>query len=288
METTEGERDGILHCPTVTPSYFSAMGIPLLAGREFSDRDTEESEPVAVVSEALARRMAPDGSPLGLRIRINSGDSVFRTVVGVVGDVKYRLDFDAMQMAYFPQAQAPSYLDNWVLRTETDPLALAGPVREVREILDPEGTSILQDLTSVIQGSRAAVAARFSVILLGSLACLAALLAVFGVYGVLAYLVQLRSREIGIQVALGARRRRVLGTVLLRGMAMAVVGLGVGLGLSLILGRLMESQLFGVEPRDPGSLAAAGLMILGACAAASYLPARKAASTNPVEVMKGE
>jgi predicted permease len=288
LETTEGEWDGILHCPTVTPSYFAAMGIPLVAGREFSDGDTEESEPVAVVSQALAQRMAPGGSPLGLRIRINAGDSVFRTVVGVVGDVKYRLDFDAMQMAYFPQAQAPSYLDNWVLRTQTDPETLAGPVRDVREALDPEGTSILQDLDGIIQGSTAAVAARFSVILLGSLAALAALLAVFGVYGVLAYLVQLRSKEIGIQVALGAERRTVLGAVLIRGMTMAGLGLGTGLGLSLILGRLMESQLFGVEPWDPASLATAGLMILVACVTASYFPARKAASTNPVEVMKGE
>jgi ABC-type antimicrobial peptide transport system permease subunit len=126
------------------------------------------------------------------------------------------------------------------------------------------------------------------VILLGSLAALAGLLAIMGVYGVLAYLVQLRSREIGIQLAIGADRRRVLRTFLSRGMGMAGIGLGIGGTLFLGLGRVTESQLFGVRPWDPLTLASAGILLLGASLAASYLPARRAASLDPVEVLRRE
>jgi putative ABC transport system permease protein len=289
IETTEGVEDGILHLPTVTPSYFSTMGIPVLAGRGLSQDDTPESAPVVVVSQAQASAMAPDGSPLGLRIRANApGDSIWRTVVGVVGNVKYRLDFNAMSMAYVPLAQAPTYMDNWVIRTASDPMALAPAFLRIREELDPEGTSSYQPLAGNIQGSTAMVSARFAVILLGSLAALAAVLAVFGVYGVLAYLVQLRSRELGIQLALGAERRSVVRAILGRGLLMAGFGLGAGVVLAIGLGRLMASQLFGIEPWDPLSLVSAGVLLLGATLAASYLPARRAAGLDPVEVLKGE
>ena len=132
------------------------------------------------------------------------------------------------------------------------------------------------------------VATRFSVLLMGSLAGLAALLAVVGVYGILAYLVQLRSREIGIQLALGAENRRVLGTVLRRGILMGGMGLGVGLLLSIGLGQVIESQLFGVAPWDPVALAIAGMLLLGSTLLASFLPARRASRLNPVDVLKGE
>ncbi len=289
METTEGEWEGILHFPTVTPSYFSTMAIPVLAGRALSMDDTSESDLVVVVSQALADRMAPGGSPLGLRIRVDApGYDMWRTVVGIVGDVKYRLNQDPMAMAYAPVAQAPSFMGNWVIRTTSDPMGLAAAFQQVREELDPEGTSSYRALADIIQGSTAVVSARFSVILLGSLAGLAALLAIIGVYGILAYLVQLRSREIGIQLALGAEQRKVLGTVLRRGLFMAGMGLGVGTLLAIGLGRVMESQLFGVEPWDPATLASAGVLLLGATLAASYVPARRAARLDPVEVLKGE
>ena len=289
IETSEGEWDGILHLPTVTPSYFTTMEIPVVAGRGLSLDDTSESEPVVVISQALAESMAPGGSPLGLRIRLNApGDSVWRTVVGVVGDVKYRLDFESMSMAYSPLAQGPSFMDNWVVRTNADPMALAGPFQRLREELDPEGTSSFRPLADLVHGSTAVVSARFSVILLTSLALLAALLAVFGVYGVLAYLVQLRSREIGIQLALGAGHGEVLGTVLRRGLFMAGLGLGAGILLAMGLGRIIESQLFGVAAWDPATLGVAGVLLLGATLAASYLPARRAAHLDPVDVLRGE
>ena len=289
VETTAGLWEGILHFPTVTPSYFSTMGIPVLSGRGLSPDDSPDTDLVVVVSQAQAERMAPDGSPLGLRIRLNApGADQWRTVVGVVGNVKYGLDWEAMAQAYVPLAQAPDFMDNWVIRTAGDPLDVAAAFQELREELDPEGTSVVRDLESLVYGSRAVVAARFSLVLLGGLAGLAALLAVFGVYGVLAYLVQLRSKEIGIQLALGAEKGTVLGTVLRSGFMMAGFGLGLGILMALGLGRFLASQLFGVEPSDPATLAGAGLLLLGATLVASYLPARRAAGLDPVEVLRRE
>jgi ABC-type antimicrobial peptide transport system permease subunit len=167
-------------------------------------------------------------------------------------------------------------------------MTLAASFRRLREELDPEGTSSYRVLEDIIHGSTAVVSARFSVILLGGLAALAAVLALLGVYGVLAYLVQLRSREIGIQLALGAEDGRVLGTILRRGLLMGTVGLGTGVLLSLALGRVIESQLFGIRPWDPVALSGAGLLLMAATLAASYLPARRAAGLDPVEVLKGE
>jgi putative ABC transport system permease protein len=179
-------------------------------------------------------------------------------------------------------------MDNWVVRTAGDPLALGPSIRRVLEELDPEGSSRLRLLNEEIRGSYAVVSARFAVILLGGLAALAAGLAVFGVYGVLAYAVQLQSREIGIQMALGAEGGKVLGQVLRRGLAMGGAGFVLGLALTLGLGRFAENQLFGVEAWDPASLAAAGGLLLVATVLASYLPARRAAAVDPVQVLKGD
>jgi putative ABC transport system permease protein len=287
METAQGPWEGVLHVAMVTPSYLSSMEIPLLEGRSLSPEDAAGSEPVAVVSQALAERMAPGTSPLGLRIRVDTrGDSIWRTVVGVAGDVRYRLSQDPMAMAYVPMAQRPRELGLWVIRTAPDP---AGTVPEVQALLremNPEGSPYVRLLDDLVSESYAVVSARFSVILLGSLAGLAALLAIMGVYGVLAYLVQLRSQEIGIQLAIGADRGRVLRTFLSRGMGMAGIGLGIGGILFLGLGRVTETQLFGVRPWDPVTLVSAGVLLLGASLAASYLPARRAAGLDPVEVLR--
>jgi predicted permease len=288
IDGPDGERDTALHCPTVTPSYFSTMGIPVISGRGLSDTDTQGSEPVVVVSQALADRITPGASPLGYRIRVNSPDSIWRTIVGVVGDVRYRLDFARQVMAYIPSSQDPTYLDNWVIRTTGDPMALAAAFREIRTEIDPEGTHLYQDLQEVIHSSVAVVSARFSVLLLGSLAALAAFLALFGIYGVLSYLVQMNSRAIGIQVALGAERRQVIRSVLARGVVLAAFGLGIGIPLALILGRILGSQLFGVKPWDPLSLGVSGILLMVATVAASWIPGRRAAGLDPVEVLRGE
>lgn len=288
VDGPEGEWEAALNCPTVTPSYFTTMGIPVLLGRGLSDRDTGDSEPVVVVSQALAERMAPGASPLGYRIRINAPDSTWRTIVGVVGDVRYRLDFNHQIMAYVPAGQDPTYLDNWVIRTTGNPMALAGAVQEITQQLDPEGTHLFQNVEEVIHGSVAVVSARFSVLLMGALAALAAFLALFGIYGVLVYLVQLNARSIGVRLALGAEHHQVMKSILGRGVFMALAGLTLGIPLALALGRGMESQLFGVEPWDPWAMGASAVLLLMAAIAASWVPGRRAARLDPVDVLKGE
>jgi putative ABC transport system permease protein len=289
VETTEGPQEIAAIFPSVTTTFFTTMEIPILEGRGLGPEDVGSSEPVVVISQTLADLMAPDGSPLGMRVRLDAGsDPIWRTVVGVVSDVKFRLNFRSLPMVYASMEQGPSYMDNWVVRTASNPLSLAPALQRLGEEMDPEGTMRVRELDAMIHGSYAVVSARFSVILLGSLAGLAALLALFGVYGVLAYLVQLRSREIGIQIALGAEKGEVLKQVIRRGLTMGGIGLLSGLVLALALGRLAESQLFGVGAWDLKSFVGAGVLLLGATLTASYLPARRAAGTDPVQVLKGE
>jgi putative ABC transport system permease protein len=286
-ETMEGLWEGILHVASVNAGYLESMRIPVLAGRPLSPDDGVGAEPVAVVSQALAERMAPGDSPLGLRIRVNTlGDSVWRTVVGVAGDVRYRLNQSPMVMAYVPTAQRPTEMGLWVARTGGDPTSLVSEIRAVAEEIYPEGSPYVRLLDELVQESYAVVSARFSVILLGSLAVVAGLLATLGVYGVLAYVVQLRAGEIGVQLAMGAEPWRVLRAILGRGAGLAGVGLGVGMLLTLLLGAVTESQLYGVQPRDPLTMTIAAALLAGAALVASYVPARRAAGLDPVEVLR--
>lgn len=289
VESPRGIWSGILHVATVLPGYEGTMGIPILEGRALSPGDGPASEPVVIVSQSLARPMAPEGSALGMRVRINTpGDSVWRTVVGVVGDVVYRLNSGPVPMFYVPVAQRRDRMENWVIRTAGDPAGVVAGIRQVAREMNPEAASTVRALTEAIRDSEAAVSSRFMVTLLGGLAGLAAVLAVLGVYGVLAYLVQLRSHEIGIQMALGADSGRVLSRVLRRGLLMAGVGTVVGVGLALLLGRVVQSELFGIRSWDPLTLGSVAAALLGSALAASYIPARRAAALDPVTVLRGE
>lgn len=293
LETTDGPVETALHFATVTPSWFEAMEIPLVAGRLLTRDDRAGAEPVAVVSQSLADRIAPGESPLGYRIRRESrrsegGEPPWFTIVGVVEDVRYRLTRSPMRMAYLPVAQHTASVDNWVIRAASDPTPLFASVRAVMDEQNPGGSPYLRMLEDEVRGSYAMLSARFSAIFLGSLGVLAAILAIVGVYGVLAYLVQLRSREIGIQLAMGAEKAQVLRTFLRRGLVMAGLGMGLGTVLALVLGRLLESELFGVQPRDPVTFLGSAALMVVATLAASYFPARKAAGLDPVDILKGE
>lgn len=287
IETPGGIEEGIRHCATVTPSWFDTLGLPVVAGRALSAEDRADGDPVIVISEAMAREIAPDASPLGIRVRVDSpDDEAWRTVVGVVGDVRYRLDHAPMAMFYVPVDQRPAALRRWVVRTSTNPVGLVSPIRDLTAELNPAGSTSVRILDDAIRSSGAVVSSRFAAVLLGSLAGLAALLAVVGAYGILAYLVQLRSREIGIRFALGAERLRILRAVLRHGLLMACAGVGIGFGLALALGRVVESQLFGVEPADPATLAVTAVVALVATLLGSYVPARRAAAVDPAEMLR--
>jgi len=289
VETVEGVREGIRHFAAVLPTYHATMGIPIVEGRSLSPQDGPAAEPVVVVSETLARLMAPEGSPLGMRVRIETvGDSLWRTVVGVAGDVVYRLNYVPQGMFYVPITQRPGSIRNWVVRSDGDPERLLAPVRRLAVEMNPGAAPELRVLEDAVRSSEAVVASRFTVILLGGLAALAAFLAVLGVYGVLAYLVQLRTREMGIRMAMGAERGRVLWRVLRQGLALAGLGIGVGVVLVLVLGQVVQAGLFGIPARDPLTLVGAALGLGAAVLVASYLPARRAASLDPVVVLRGE
>jgi putative ABC transport system permease protein len=265
------------------------MEIPIMAGRGLSEHDVADSEPVIVLSKALADRAWPDENPIGKRIRIDTqGDSIWRTVVGVAGDVKYRIEFSDMLMFYVPHAQRPAGGQYLVLKTSVDPMGLVAPIRGLLTELDPNTPITVRPLEAHVSESSAIVSSRFVILVLGSLSVLAGMLAVVGVYGVLAYSVQQRSREIGIQIALGAEKGKVLAGVMRRGLLLALIGLGSGGVIALAAARFVESQLFGIQPRDPMTLLGVAVLVAVSVAAASYIPARRAARMDPAEVLRAE
>jgi putative ABC transport system permease protein len=291
VETSHGFVDAAIHETTMDSEYFSTMGIPVITGRGFTSGDSEGSELVTVVSEAMVSRYWPDESPLGRRIGRTdaAGDSVWITVVGVVGDVRYRLNQDAFPSYHLPLAQWPNTWYQWViLRTEIDPGVITPAVQEALAEIDPEVPIQVLQVDERIRNSTAVAGPRFGIFVLSCLAGLAALLAFIGVYGVLAYTVQQRAREIGIRIALGAGAKNVFRTLLGHGLMMAGIGLGIGLALAFGASRVMSSLLFEVSPTDPMTLLATSVLVIIAGLAASYFPARRATKVDPVEVLRQE
>jgi ABC-type antimicrobial peptide transport system permease subunit len=270
--------------------YFATMGIPLVAGRGFSPDDRQGSRLVTVVSEAMVNRFWPDENPLGWRIGSvdSNGDSTWATVVGVVEDVRYRLNMSPMPSFHIPLAQWPHWYQWIVLRTAIEPSVLTPAVQETLAAIDPDLPVRVLDLEERINNSSAVANPRFRIVVLSFLAGLAAVLAFVGIYGVLAYTVQQRAREIGVQLALGAGTENVLRKFLAHGLAMTAVGLLIGIALSFGASRVISSLLFDTSPTDPLTLVAVSLLVVAAALGASFLPALRATRVNPVEVLRQE
>lgn len=271
----------------VSPSYFSTIGIPLLRGRQFTRADDEDSPQVIIVNETLADLLWPGEKPLGQRIRLKMREAT-REVVGVVADVP-PLDPDAAvePEMYWPQAQYTRPYTHFVIRTEGDPDNVRGLVRDKIKEVDPDlqvGTVRSYD---ELLASRL-VRPRFNMLLIGIFAGVAAVLAMVGIFGVVSRSVAVRTREIGIRIALGAQRDRVLWEIVRGSMALAAAGLCLGLVTALVLSRFIRSLLHGVAPTDPLTYLGASLVLFGVALAASLIPALAATRTNPVEVMQGE
>jgi predicted permease len=269
----------------ISDGYFQAMGIPLRAGRDFTERDAPGALPVIVINETLARVLWPGQDPLG---QIASVD-VDRTVVGVVGDVRHlALEQGSGSEFYLPIRQTQDYPSvDLVVRTALPTRELASRIREALKPLDPNlpttGIRTLQQLVD-----KAASPRRFVVVLLGGFAGFALVLASLGIYALISYSVSQRNQEIGIRMALGASpavvRRLILGETL----RLAGVGIVIGLGAALVSTRLAASLLYGVTPTDP--LTFGGMVLtLGAVAAfAGYLPAIRAARIQPMSLLRTE
>jgi predicted permease len=269
----------------VTPGYFSAMDIPIRQGRVFTPKDTADQPRVVVINETMARRFLGSHDPLGRRLRVGGA---WRTVVGVVSDVKSSsLESDVGPQVYLPHAQDPWPPMTVVLHTESDPLALASAVRAELKALDPLlPAANMRTMEQVV--SKAGSSRRFNMALLAFFAVTALLLTLMGIYGVVAFLVGRRTREIGIRMAMGARRGDILRLVLQQGMKPVAIGSIGGLVGSLAASRLIASQLYGVSPSDPLTLTSIIALLVGAALLACWLPARRATRVRPMDALRSE
>jgi putative ABC transport system permease protein len=272
----------------VVPGYFHAMGIPLRAGRDFNDSDTQQSTPVAIVNETIARRFWPDSNPLGYRLQLFYGTPVAAEIVGVVGDVKSEaLMKDDWPTVYQPYPQAPATGMSIVIRTAGPPLSLASAAaREIHQ-LDPEQpVAEMRTMRSVVAGAEAD--ARFHTTVLATFAGISFVLAAMGIYGVITYQVGERTHEIGIRVALGAQRGDLFRLVMSHTARLAGIGIGLGLVAAWALTRLLASMLYQVSPRDFYTYAAISLMLGMVALLAGYFPSRRAMALDPLAALRHE
>jgi putative ABC transport system permease protein len=274
----------------VSADYFDVLGVPLLRGRRFNAGDQPGSVPVAIVSRATAAKMWPGQNPIGKRLSFDAelAPESWKTVVGVVGDVhQYSLGEQPGLQVYWPQLQDPWKATSLVLRTAGDPGALANAaraaVRTVDRDLPVDKVRTLDDIVDASLGQ-----GRFQAVLLALFAGLALVLAAIGVYGVISYSVAQRTHEIGIRMALGARREEVLRLVVRQGMQLVLAGVAVGLVAAFLLARLFAGRVYGVAATDPLTFAAVPLVLLAVALLANLLPARRATQVDPLEALRYE
>jgi putative ABC transport system permease protein len=273
---------------SVTASYFRTMGIPLVAGREFTSSDTPEAPVVAVVDQSLVRRFSPDASPVGSRLILDQGSHKLIAIVGVVGEVKPdRMTGDAWPTIYVPYSQRPVTTMMFAVRAARNPLALAVPVEREIHQLDPDQP--VTDVRAMEQVVGEALAeARFDTVLLAGFAEIAFLLCAVGIYGAISYDTTQRTREIGIRMALGAQSGDVLRLIVRQGAWLAGWGIVFGLAAAFALTRVMVSMLYGVKPSDFPTFAAIAVMLGSVALLASYIPSRRAMALDPVAALRHE
>ena len=274
----------------VTPDYFKAMGISLVRGRFFDDRDSDSAPPVAIVDESLAETYWPGQDPIGRRLHTSGFKSTapWMTVVGVVRQVRNRtLEARSRVEVYWPENQQPASAMTLAVLTSGNPMNLVPTIQREVSSIDPDlPVFSVRTMTQVMGESLQR--GRLALILLAAFAGLALLLASVGIYAVTAYGVTQRRMEIGVRMALGADRGQVLRLVMSSGAATIAMGLGFGLVLSLLLTRLMSGLLFGVQASDPWALGGAALILMFAALLAIFIPARRATKVNPMVALRYE
>jgi predicted permease len=291
--TSEAQRPGA-NVTLITPDYFRTVQIPLLQGRDLSDRDTMTSPQVMLVDQAFARKFFPGENVIGKKIKPGAGNGPgdgppWREIVGVVGSVRLSVTQREMRPEmYLPSAQ----LSQWcclhtVMRTSVAPRSLEPAARRLVASMDKESpvTNVrtMQELMFMQLAQP-----KFAMVLLGVFAALSITLTVVGLYGVMTYSIARRTREIGIRMALGAQRNHVLSKVLREAGAMLAVGIGIGVLASLLSTSLLKSMLYGTGARNP-----AVLLLVSAIAAitgllAAFIPARRAASVDPMQALRAD
>jgi putative ABC transport system permease protein len=275
----------------VSADYFTTMRIPIRAGRVFDGHDTPAAAAVVLINERAAQRYFAGVNPLGQQILVSAqlardARSGPKTIVGVVGDVKYRgLDEETPAEIYMPYSQHQVDAFTVTVRTSADPLAIVPSLRRHVAALDPLlPLANVNSLASLVDASM--VGRRFTMIVFVAFAVVAATLSGIGVYGVLAYLVSQRTKEIGVRLAIGASSSGVVWLFVREGMALTAVGLTAGLAGAVAAGEWIRSLLFGVTVADPTTFAGVACVLIVAAVLATYLPARRAASVDPTDALR--
>jgi len=288
---TSGPDEPRAQVRVATPDYFRAMGIPLLRGRGFTDEDRAGAPPVLLISQETARRYWPNEDPIGQRLLTGwgAGDERFGgTIIGIVGDVRqFNLADGPTPHIYGAFAQRPLDELSVIMRSTSAPATVLAAAREVVRDLDAQlpvyEARPLDDLVRESIAER-----RFYALLLAMFAGLALVLAAVGIYGVIGYSVQQRRRELGIRIALGATRERVVGMVMRQGMALTLIGAMVGLAGAAALTRVLSGQLFGVSATDPLTFLAVPAILIMVALVACVVPAKRALAVDPASVIRSE
>ena len=278
-----------------TADYFKALRIPLIKGRYFERPDTEKSQPVIIINEALAKQMFPDQDPIGRRIQCGLEGSPFATIVGIVKNTRsVGLDAEPGPETFYPYLQVlPQFLTfvegtaTIIVRAKGDPEALINEMRGAVRQIDPE-LAVFQARTMEDLLANSIAQPRFRTMLIVAFAAAALVLAIIGLYGVLAYSVAQRTQEIGVRVALGASAGDVLRLVIGQGMRLAILGAVLGLAASFVLASLIEKLLFGIKPYDVAAFVLTPLLLLAVTFIATYIPARRALKIDPLVALRGD
>ncbi|HWN11668.1 MAG TPA: ABC transporter permease [Pyrinomonadaceae bacterium] len=272
---------------TAMPNYFETIGIPLIQGRVFGNQDQADTPPVVVINQLMARRFWPNQDPLGKQIKFPEDDST-ATVIGVVGDAKhYWLEEEQRPQVYGAYSQGPGLFATVVIRTTVEPLSLTEPVRQAIWKVDPD-QPMWKIRTVDFLVNRSTADRKFLVALMGIFATLALVLTIIGLYGVISYLVNQRTQEIGIRMALGAQMRDIMRMVLKHGMLLVITGVVLGLAASWMLTRLMSRLLYQVSATDPLTFAGIALLLITVALLACYIPARRATKVDPLVALRYE
>jgi predicted permease len=278
------------HYPTafvriVSNGYFKAMGIPVLAGRDFTEHDAAHSEQVIILNDTLARKLWPGQNPIGQMVTQDGG----RRVVGVVGDVRHlKVEEESGSEMYLPIRQTTDFSAvEMVVRTSLPEGTLANTIRTALKPLDPNiGSSEFRSVQQLVD--KATSPRRFVVMMLGGFSIFALILAALGIYAVISYSVQQRTQEIGIRMALGASATSLQRRIMFQTLRLASIGLLIGLGASLIMTRSLRALLFGVDAHDPASFIGTVIVLVAVAAVAGYFPARRASHIDPINALRAE
>jgi putative ABC transport system permease protein len=283
------ERTGSADFCVATDGYFQVLGIPLIRGRMFEERDGPDAPHVAVISESLARDRWPEQDPIGHTIEFGNMDGDIRllTIVGIVGDThEYGLDKPPQPTVYVNLFQRPRPVMTVTMLTDADTASVSLAARSILQELNPEVPASFRTFEQVYSASLGS--RKFNVILFGFFGITALLLAAAGVFGVMAYSVSRRTREFGVRVALGATSADVLRMVLVQGMRTILIGLAIGFAGSFALSRTVSSLLFGVTPTDPVTFGGVTVLLVAVALVACYIPARRATKVDPMVALRYE